>query len=87
MPCIYTFSRAAIESPGYRTRDIVPFQSTFNSRDSNLYRAAVWIMPFREDYVNIYTASEIPADFPTAPTPYIHTYLFRDGSRILTGSC
>lgn len=67
----YTHSCAAIESLGYHTRDIVPFQSTFNSRDSNLYRAAVWIVPFREDYVNIYTASEIPADFPTAPTPYI----------------
>ncbi|EGI65168.1 hypothetical protein G5I_06346 [Acromyrmex echinatior] len=44
---------------------------TFNSRDSNLYRAAVWIVPFREDYVNIYTASEIPGDFPTALIPYI----------------
>ncbi|KYN41754.1 putative G-protein coupled receptor Mth-like 1 [Trachymyrmex septentrionalis] len=44
---------------------------TFNSRDSNLYRTAVWIVPFREDYVNIYTASEIPEDFPTAPIPYI----------------
>lgn len=70
MSRIYSFY-GAIESPGYHTRDIVPFQRTFNSRDSNLYRAAVWIVPFREDYVNIYTGSEIPGDFPTAPIPYI----------------
>ncbi|KYN27369.1 hypothetical protein ALC57_03236 [Trachymyrmex cornetzi] len=62
---------ATLQSLGYHTRDIVPFQRTFNSRDSNLYHAAVWIVPFREDYVNIYTASEIPGDFPTAPIPYI----------------
>jgi len=66
--CVYICTYATIEPLEKAiTRDIVLSRGTFNSRDSNLHRAAAWIVPFREDYVNIYTASEISSDFPTVP--------------------
>ncbi|KYM85356.1 hypothetical protein ALC53_04599 [Atta colombica] len=84
-PCVRIVSRGSIETSSETFKFGDPRliaradrERTFNSRDSNLYRAAVWIVPFREDYVNIYTASEIPGDFPTAPT---RNFLSRAGLR------
>lgn len=92
--CVHLYDVCA-GSPPELSHAISFGRSAFNSRDSNLYRASGTVVPFREDYVNIYTTSEIPSDFPTAPfrsvplgseptrSDSIQTFS-RDGSRILS---
>lgn len=69
---VYVHSCSAIEPFGYRTRDIVPSQSTFNLRDSNLDRAAVWAVDFAR-ITSIFTRQ---ARFQRIFRPLrLHTYL------------